>query len=78
MRELKLRYNAILKQQSKAVAWFESDDFSNRFKAEGEPFFNKALARWNQYEALRIDILDKLEAHGEKVTREEIILGFEF
>ena len=77
MKELKKRYNVILRQQNKAFEWFASSDFESRFKVEGEKFFNKALLKYNLYEKERIEILKSLEKNNIKVSTEEIISGFE-
>ena len=77
MKKLKTRYNAILIQQEKAVKWFQSEDFHNKFREQGEAFFDRAFARWTMYEEQRVKILKELEAQGERITTEQILLGFE-
>ena len=78
MQSIKNEYNKILEAQAKAFKWFESKDFEDRFKKEGEAFFNRALAKYNKYEKRRLQLLDELELKSVHVTREEIILGFKF
>lgn len=76
MKELKIKYNAILKQQAIAMEWFESEDFRERFKEEGQPFIERVELKYKRYEEARVKILKALQDNGEAPTVEEIIRGF--
>lgn len=76
MKELKMLYNKIIKQQDKAMEWFGSDDFKTRFEKEGQDLVNKSAFKYRQYDKKRIEILNKLEKNGVNVSINEIIYGF--
>lgn len=75
--DLKQKYNNVLATQNKAIEWFESDDFQEKFKAHGAKFFDRAYERWEQTERNRIELLIALEALEANVTIHNIIYGFD-
>ena len=75
--ELKIKYNAILERQDKALKWFESDDFQKRFNQEGGAFFERAAIKYKRLEVVRIKILNELDKLQVKYTVGNIIHGFD-
>ena len=87
--ELKIKYNAILERQDKALKWFESEDFNKKFNsvyfigvdgnkiAGGASFFELTAIKYKRLEVVRIKILNELDKLQVKYTVGNIIHGFD-
>ena len=77
IKELKLKYNGIIERQEKAMAWFASKDFENRFNSEGGVFFERAAIKYRALESTRLKVLEELDKLKVEYTTGNIIHGFD-